>query len=450
MTRQKNCLIYLTRGTDLTNRGIQTTSAKGLPVELNLMRIVAQGLVPATAVSDPVQVVSRMLATQGQITSNVPHSLVSRTLDSSGSDVAEAFESGQLVRSWPFRGTLHITTAEDYRWLRALEGDNSWFKRAAAEVGLEDQHISHARDVAREALSDSPQTRSGMRETWLANGVGSHLSEEERARLIYILFVQFHGDGTFVSGPLRGNEHLIVDTCSLVDDPHGWAERIDDGDPKAKRMAFAEIARRYAISHGPITDQDLARWTGAGLRITRQALTDAVANSGGASFSEIRTSASAGQASRPSRLTAGSGHPGEDTPTALPDADVSLTTAHLDGKRLVSGPPSDPKAPTFYLRSDLWDLLDENRKDANRTMYLAMFDELHVGYKDRSCFTDKAGEKLICPGGNGMFRPLIVDRGRLVAVNPKNIGLTWYKPPSKRLETDTARAMKKMATRLAL
>lgn len=425
-------------------------SAKNLPVELNLMRIVAQGLVPATSVSDPVQVVSRMLATQGQVTSNVPHSLVSRTLNSSGSDVAEAFESGRLVRSWPFRGTLHITTAEDYRWLRALDGDNSWFKRAAAEVGLEDQHISHARDVAREALADSPQTRSGMRENWLANGVGSHLSEEERARLIYILFVQFHGDGTFVSGPLRGNEHLIVDTCSLADDPYGWGERIDNGDPEAKRMAFAEIARRYAITHGPITDQDLARWTGAGLRVTRQALADAVVNSGGTSFSEIQTSPSAAKAARPSHLTTGTGHPGEDTPTGLPDANVRLTTAHLEGKRLVPGSPSEVKAPTFYLRSDLWDLLDENQKDANRTMYLAMFDELHVGYKDRSCLTDKAGEKLICPGGNGMFRPLVVDKGRLVAVNPKSLGLTWYKTPSKRLEMDTSRAINKMATRLAV
>ncbi|WRS30744.1 crosslink repair DNA glycosylase YcaQ family protein [Actinomycetaceae bacterium MB13-C1-2] len=447
-------------------------SAKDLPVELNLMRIVAQGLIPATAASTPVQVVGRMLATQGQITSNVPHSLISRTLASLGSDVTRAFESGQLVRSWPFRGTLHITTAEDYRWLRALDGDNSWFRRAAAEIGLEDRHIMHAREVARDALADGPQTRAGMRKSWLANGVGSHLSEEERARLIYILFVQFHGDGTFVSGPLRGNEHLIVDTYSLPEDPRGWAERLDDGDPEAKRIAFAEIARRYAITHGPVTDQDLARWTGAGLRVSRQALADALLNIN--QVDEFSDNHSVAQTPDPnagrladqvsglggavSQNSTGKvsrngeeGGRADQVPIAgMPDATLRLTTAHLEGKRLVPGSPSGMKTPTFYLRSDLWDLLDENREDASKTMYLAMFDELHVGYKDRSCLTDKVGEKLICPGGNGMFRPLIVDKGRLVAVNPKSIGLTWYKSPSKRLETDAARAMKKMASRLAV
>lgn len=385
-----------------------------LPVEMNLMRIVAQGLVPATASATPVDVVRRMLATQGQITSNVPHSLISRTTDSVGSDVEEAFESGALVRSWPFRGTLHITTAEDYRWLRALWGGHSWFNRASNDVGLDEQQVDRARGVALEALADSPQTRAGLREHWLSRGVGSHLSEEERARLIYILFVQFHQDGTFVSGPIRGNEHLIVDACSLVGDSSGWASRIDDGDPQARREAFAEIARRYAITHGPITVEDFVRWAGCTKATARQALADAVEAPGGAT-----------------------------------DVDVRLTVAHLDGKKPVPGAPADAKAPTFYLRSDLWDLTDANRADASKTLYLAMFDELHVGYGDRTCLTDKAGEKLICPGGNGMFRPLVVDKGRMVAVNPKNLGLQWYKTPSKRLERDTERAMKKIGVRLS-
>lgn len=384
-----------------------------LPAEIGLMRIIAQGLVPATASDSPTEAVRQMLATQGQMTSNVPHSLVVRTHSCGGSEVTAAFESGGLVRSWPFRGTLHITTAQDYRWLRALRANNAWFRRAAADIGLSDSHVAHARDVALEAVSCAPQTRAELRELWTARGVGAHLTDEQARRLIYILFVQFHQDGTFVSGPLRGNEHLIISTDLLPADESGWERRLEDGDPLARRQANAEVARRYALSHGPVTSADLARWTGFGVRETRQALADAVAAS------------------------------------ELPDSKATVVEAHLEGKHLTKGAAPNSKAPTFYLRGDLWDLLTEHRREASRTMYLAMFDELHAGYKDRTCLADAAGEKLICPGGNGMFRPLVVDRGRMVAVNAKNQGLIWQRPPSNRLEQETQRAIKEVESRLS-
>lgn len=67
-------------------------------------------------------------------------------------------------------------------------------------------------------------------------------------------------------------------------------------------------------------------------------------------------------------------------------------------------------------RSDLADLVEAHRDEAEAMLALPSFDELHVGYKDRSCLTDEAGEVLICPAKNGMFRPIAVARGRLVAV----------------------------------
>ena len=39
-----------------------------------------------------------------------------------------------------------------------------------------------------------------------------------------------------------------------------------------------------------------------------------------------------------------------------------------------------------------------------------------MGYRERSCLTDEAGERAICPSRNGMFRPIVVRRGRVVAV----------------------------------
>jgi len=76
------------------------------------------------------------------------------------------------------------------------------------------------------------------------------------------------------------------------------------------------------------------------------------------------------------------------------------------------------------VRADLLELLDAGLGRARAARFLPSFDELHVGYKDRSCLTDASGERLICPSSNGMFRPLLVDRGRLVGVRPVGEGLS--------------------------
>ena len=83
------------------------------------------------------------------------------------------------------------------------------------------------------------------------------------------------------------------------------------------------------------------------------------------------------------------------------------------------------RATTLYMRADLPDLLAASRRRAAGIHFLAAFDEVHVGYKDRACLTDAAGERLICPAANSMFRPLLVDRGRVVAVRPAGAGLLW-------------------------
>lgn len=103
------------------------------------------------------------------------------------------------------------------------------------------------------------------------------------------------------------------------------------------------------------------------------------------------------------------------------------------------------------MRADLPDLLAGSRAAAQGTLFLASFDELHVGYKDRLCLTNEAGEHLICPSRNGMFRPLLVDRGRVVAVRPVGQGLTWAQDArrSARLERAVERAVGRMEARLS-
>jgi hypothetical protein len=51
------------------------------------------------------------------------------------------------------------------------------------------------------------------------------------------------------------------------------------------------------------------------------------------------------------------------------------------------------------------------------------FDELVLGYKDRSLLLEPGQLDAVVPGGNGVFRPTLVRDGRVVG--------TWRRLPSK-------------------
>lgn len=88
--------------------------------DTSLARIVAQGLVPLTRGSDPVAAVELLLAVQGQMVRAIPWAIGARCTAVTRAQVAESFHSGELVRSWPMRDTLHVTSARDHHWLRRL------------------------------------------------------------------------------------------------------------------------------------------------------------------------------------------------------------------------------------------------------------------------------------------------------------------------------------------
>ena len=134
--------------------------------------------------------------------------------------------------------------------------------------------------------------------------------------------------------------------------------------------ALAVLAARYAWGHGPIGEADLARWTGLTVTEARRAIAQA---------REVGDS-------------------------------IGLPIAEFEGG---------------LARSDLADLVEAHRDEARAVFALPSFDELHVGYRDRSCLTDRAGEALICPGANGMFRPIVVANGRVVAARSPGGELTF-------------------------
>ena len=265
------------------------------PREMSYLRLVAQGLVEATTAPAPTEAVRRQLAIQGQQVASVPHAIVSRTAGAVRADVEAAFEAGRLVRSWPMRGTVHVTAADDHHWLRValMHRVDAWARRAEKQLGIDDALLERAGELALAAIADEgPLRRARLLRVWQEGGLmgagtgagagdGTGAAAQRRRHIL----VRLQREGVLVQGPRRGHEHLVVSAGTLPPAEAGpggagGGARGTDG----HRAALAEIARRYAASHGPVRAVDLARWTTLPVKEAARALEDAVERTNAADY----------------------------------------------------------------------------------------------------------------------------------------------------------------------
>jgi hypothetical protein len=135
---------------------------------------------------------------------------------------------------------------------------------------------------------------------------------------------------------------------------------LDDWVREPRRLnrdeALGELTLRYFRGHGPATVKDLVRWAGSTVTDVRAGL----------------------EIARP-----------------------QLSCVRVDGVEHFF----DPAVP---------DVLSACRTEARGVFLLPGFDELVLGYGDRSAVLDPRFADRIVPGGNGMFRPTVVSDGRIV------------------------------------
>ena len=238
------------RPTPLRRRWAALASAAvTTPREVGLLRLAAQRLAaPSGTAAD---VVRWLGAAQAQDYPGALASIALRTADGTRAGVEAALDAGEVVRSWPMRGTLHLVAAEDLPWMLSLTTERLVAGAASrrAALGLEPSHLERAREVAVAALSGGRRlTRDALVALWDEAGL---LGVAQRS---YHLLWHLAQTGVVCFGPVHGNEQLLV----LLDE---WV-------PPSGRRVFAEReealgawALRYATSHGPVTVKDLAGWT---------------------------------------------------------------------------------------------------------------------------------------------------------------------------------------------
>jgi hypothetical protein len=210
--------------------------------------------------SDPVSVVRRLLAVQGQDPRGARLAIRARAAGLSAADVDRALSRDRsLLITWLGRGTLHLVTREDYPWLHAvttppqLAGN----ARRLAEEGVSPDAAERGVMVIERSLAaEGPLTRDQLRDRIAAAEVRT-----EGQALVHLLFLASLR-GLVVRGPMVGRDHAFV----LVRD---W---LGESQPPERERALAELARRYLAGHAPAGDRDLARWAGLPLRDARAGL----------------------------------------------------------------------------------------------------------------------------------------------------------------------------------
>src|SRR5688500_7995358 len=139
--------------------------------EVALLRLVAQRIA-GPRWKTPAEAVRRLGAMQGQDLPGALASVALRTAEGTRADVEAALDSGEVVRSWPMRGTLHLVAAEDLPWLIGLLGPRALTGSPGrrAQLGITEESIEQARLVALAALTGGRRMRRNELLRALAEG----------------------------------------------------------------------------------------------------------------------------------------------------------------------------------------------------------------------------------------------------------------------------------------
>ncbi len=168
-------------------------------------------------------------------------------------DVKNACATWEIIRTRPMRGTLHYMAPENVHRMLDLCASKTLpgFAKRREFLGISDKHADRALEIMDSALRGGKSlTRSALGETLKAWGIPM------QTQRVYHLACYAATCKLICFWPPTDKEETFV----LLD------ERIKQPSQKLQNLTrdeqLAKLATMYIRSHGPVTVDDLARWTG--------------------------------------------------------------------------------------------------------------------------------------------------------------------------------------------
>lgn len=206
----------------------------------------------------PLEVAEWFGALQAQDVASGHWSIGVRCPGATEATVLESFERGDIVRTWPMRGTIHVVPARDVSWMLNLMGPRALASsaRRRESLGLTLGEVERAAEaLATELGTAQVLTRAEAVAAIAAAGI------DVTGQRAYHLLCYAAQLGITCIGPQRGSDQTFV----LLAD---WAP---DQVTMTHADALVELFFRYVRGHGPVGLRDFAGWTGLTLTDTRVA-----------------------------------------------------------------------------------------------------------------------------------------------------------------------------------
>ena len=165
---------------------------------------------------------------------------------------AALWKRRSLVKTWLWRGTLHLARASDLPVYTGALGSytlrnlNTWLKY----LKLTEPELNDLFERIGGALDGTPKTREELIAI-AGRGQTEHVRQVLRSGWGGILKPAAR-QGSLCFGPNRGQSVTFVR-------PRKWLAEWREVEPQA---AIAELARRYLRAYGPADKNDFARWCG--------------------------------------------------------------------------------------------------------------------------------------------------------------------------------------------
>ena len=221
-------------------------------------RMAWQGLIDPLGGPDAVvAAVRRMVGTHAQIQSAAEHSVARRLSGATRQDVQRAlWETGDLVRTFGPRGTVHLLPAADlHLWTGALAAVEDGTPRHADGVRLEPDQLADVVGVLADALSERDLTLSEL-DAAVGDRLGAWAVEESMPafggfwpRWRQAITTAAHR-GALAFGPNRGRAVTYTSP----------ARRLPGFVVAEADVAVPWLVRSYLGAYGPSEPRHLARW----------------------------------------------------------------------------------------------------------------------------------------------------------------------------------------------